>query len=98
MSQAKEGEKQPQVVDGQPSTEYQFAALCMAVAKRHRQAVLDVLACVVGGPKKPPETPSKASKTSKAQGLGVILLHENNSSEGHFWPFCQAFLHLLGVG
>jgi hypothetical protein len=66
VSQAKEGEKQQQVGDGQPSTEYQFAALFMAVARRHRQAVLDVLACVASGPKKPSETPSKAP--SKARG------------------------------
>lgn len=50
MSQAEEGEKQQQADNSQPSNEYQFAALFMAVPKRHRQAVLDVLGCIAASP------------------------------------------------
>jgi hypothetical protein len=43
LNQAKEGEKQQQAGDIQPSPEYQFAALIQAVPPDQRQVVMDVL-------------------------------------------------------
>lgn len=43
MNPTKEGEKQQQAGDIQPSPEYQFAALIQAVPPDQRQVVMDVL-------------------------------------------------------
>ena len=43
MSQTKEGEKQQQADDIQPSPEYQFAAMMQAVPFEQRPVVMDVL-------------------------------------------------------
>jgi hypothetical protein len=58
-------EKRRLRVDEPVTDEYRFAALLMAVQKRHRQAVLDVLASLsVEKCQAPGDTPSR--KTKKA--------------------------------
>lgn len=63
----REGKKRLQL-DEPVTDEYRFAALLMAVQKRHRQAVLDVLASLsVEKCQAPGDTPGRRTKKAPAR-------------------------------
>lgn len=63
-----EEEKGRRQADEPVTDEYRFAALLMAVQKRHRQAVIDVLSSLaVKKCEKPSETPGRKTKKAPAE-------------------------------